>query len=214
MSGAMSGIGPWRLWVRRHLELGQIEDANALEVIEQIAQLHQEHYEDLRQTGLSAAEARDATRAHVDDWRVLRDQVMSARSSLRKSLETRTMDQIQSRSTGRGGIATILGDLISDALRTVRTMRTSPGYCLVVVLTLALGIGATTAIYSVVDAVVLRPLPYPEADRLGVITFTGQGIQGEIVKGKCFAPTGIRRQQCEKPGEQIPRRTPAMIADL
>src|SRR5215475_1953706 len=47
-----------------------------------------------------------------------------------------------------------------------------PGLVIVVVVTLALGIGATTAIFSVVDAVVLRPLPYPAADRLVVLDDT------------------------------------------
>ena len=43
----------------------------------------------------------------------------------------------------------------------------NPGYSLVVIVTLALSIGANTAIFSVVDALLLRPLPYPEPERLG-----------------------------------------------
>ena len=47
-----------------------------------------------------------------------------------------------------------------------RRLLATPGFIFVAVLTLALGIGATTAVYSVVDALLVRPLPFPEPDRL------------------------------------------------
>ena len=62
-----------------------------------------------------------------------------------------------------------LENLAQDVRYGLRTLRKSPGFACVVILTMALGIGATTAIFSVVDATLLRPLPFPEPERLVIL---------------------------------------------
>src|SRR3989454_9223588 len=67
---------------------------------------------------------------------------------------------------------------VSDARYAVRLLITRPGFSAVAILTLALGIGATTAIFTVVNAVLLSPLPFRDADRLAEVRIVGRG--GEI----------------------------------
>ena len=59
-----------------------------------------------------------------------------------------------------------MSNLWQDLRFAIRQLRKSPGFALTTILTLALGIGATTAIFSLLNAVLLQPLPFPHPDRL------------------------------------------------
>src|SRR3954467_1606714 len=66
--------------------------------------------------------------------------------------------------------------LWQDVLYALRMLRKTPVLTATMVLSLAIGIGANTAIFSVVDALLLRPLPYPHSDRLAVLWLRSPGL--------------------------------------
>ncbi len=118
-----------------------------------------------------------------------RDQDMSEEMAFHVDAKTRElvragMSEAEARSEARRRFGSVLkqkeagheirtGALFEDLLRDLRfvgrNLRRNPGFTLTVVLMLALGIGANTAVFSVVNSVLLKPLPYPGADRIVVV---------------------------------------------
>src|SRR3954464_8452059 len=71
-------------------------------------------------------------------------------------------------------------DFTRDLRHAARGLWRSPGFSLVVILTLALGIGGNTAVFSVVDQLLLRPLPYPDGDQLVMVEESFRGRAADV----------------------------------
>src|SRR5579875_1696955 len=69
-----------------------------------------------------------------------------------------------------------MGFWLQDLKFALRTQRKTPLLSFVILLSLAIGIGANSAVFSVVDALLLRPLPYPQPDRLAAVWLHSPGI--------------------------------------
>jgi putative ABC transport system permease protein len=71
-----------------------------------------------------------------------------------------------------------MSELLSDLRHALRSLRAHPSFTITAILTLAIGIGVTTAMFGVVDGIVLRPLPFPHSDRLATICTEYPGASG------------------------------------
>lgn len=100
------------------------------------------------------------------DWDALSRQIAAAERGNRPPAASAWTDQAAARLEHAGAWGAFLSDLIRNVRHTLRSVRLEPGFWAVTVLILGLGIGATTAIFSIVDGVLLKPLPYAHPEQL------------------------------------------------
>jgi putative ABC transport system permease protein len=159
----------WKRHLRDHLPLPELNDLDNERIVEELAD-HLEHmFRDAIARGLSEEAAQAHVIGQLGDVRAVAEDLLESGRFVPRSAVERRQDNVEVALQKKGGCWLVLSDLIRDARYAYRSLRRSPVFLTVVVLTFALGIGANTAIFSVLNTVLFRPFPYPEPDRLATI---------------------------------------------
>src|SRR5581483_217107 len=148
----------WRQEIRKRIGEIRLSATRETEIVEELSQHLEQRYEELRLKGATDDEAQAAAISELLNSDFLASEI--ARVERRVNLEP-TVFGIR-----RGNIMT---GLLKDISFSFRTMAKKPGFAVIAIIVLALGIGGNTAIFTIVNAVLLQPPPYKNPDRIVMV---------------------------------------------
>ncbi|HJR69149.1 MAG TPA: permease prefix domain 1-containing protein, partial [Gammaproteobacteria bacterium] len=157
----------WHSEVRARLAHLRLKPEREADIVDEISQHLAERYREAISAGASPDEATRLALAQFRAGNVLAQRIAALKQAHAPPTVT------AGASTGR-----LFTDLRQDLRYALRAFAKQPGFAATAVLILALGIGATTAIFSVVNGVLIKPLPYPESD--AVVTVTHSAVFGNV----------------------------------
>src|SRR5262245_31451052 len=163
----------WEQEIRKRLSKSRLAPARENAVIEELSQYLDDCYDELRASGVSESEAYRRTLAELSGSEMLQRELRRAERRL-------AQDPII---LGTNRRRNMIADLWQDLRYGARMLRKTPVFTLIAVMTLALGIGANTAVFSVINAALLQPYSYIDTDRWVFLSEKNEakGLQGAAV---------------------------------
>ena len=156
----------WRQFIRGRLDHGEGPGRLDDRVMDELAHHVEELYREARDRGASDQEAEAAVVQALGDLDEGRRELSRAQPAATRIHTERLMNRAIERSQDRGGLWSRAADLLREVQVATRTLAKRPLFSLTVVVVLALGIGATSAMFTLIDTIVLSPLPFADQGRL------------------------------------------------